>query len=76
MLVRELIEMLQNHDQDAEVAFEVPTGNYWRQVLAVSPTRVEQALSRYSEYNNGNVLIDPDDDNEERDTDNLIVLIG
>jgi hypothetical protein len=50
MQVKELIEMLQDMDQDAEVHYAYNYGDHWRTEVAPKVGRVDEGAVVYSEY--------------------------
>ena len=50
MQVKELIEMLQDMNQDADVHFAYNYGDHWRTEVAPKLSRVDEGAVVYSEY--------------------------
>lgn len=50
MTVRELIELLKDHDPDAEVRMAHPAHDYWRNTIAAQIDDVEEEYVVPSEY--------------------------
>ena len=61
MQVKELIEMLQDMDQDAEVHFSYNYGDHWRTKVAPKIANVEQGFVGYSSYHNMDKMLDEDE---------------
>jgi hypothetical protein len=70
MKVSELIELLQNFDEDAEVHMAYGSGDHWRTTLAPKVTQVFNGAVQMSDYHQGDRLIhdeDVEDDNDEQE---------
>jgi hypothetical protein len=65
MKVSELIEILSNCDQDAEVHFTYNYGDHWRTTVAPSIDDVEPGWIKDSEYHRMPVECELDDDGNE-----------
>ena len=50
MQVKELIEMLQDMDQDAEVHYAYNYGDHWRTEVAPKVSNVSENVVKYSDY--------------------------
>jgi hypothetical protein len=74
MTVAQLIEILQEMNQDDEVAFGYPSGDYWRTTIAKQITSVEEAATIYSEYHGANKV--DEEDAEYDDDDKLVIKPG
>ena len=61
MQVKELIEMLQDMDQDAEVHYAYNYGDYWKTKVAPKIANVEQGFVGYSSYHNMDKMLDEDE---------------
>jgi hypothetical protein len=64
MQVKELIEMLQDMDQDAEVHFAYNYGDHWRTEVAPKVGSVDTGAVVYSEYHRMDKILDTDGDCE------------
>jgi hypothetical protein len=64
MQVKELIEMLQDMDQDAEVHYAYNYGDHWRTEVAPKVGRVDEGAVVYSEYHRMDKILDADGDCE------------
>ena len=64
MQVKELIEMLQDMDQDAEVHYAYNYGDHWRTEVAPKVGRVDTGAVVYSEYHRMDKILDTDGDCE------------
>ena len=63
MKVHELIEMLKDvENQNAEVRFQYPSGDYWKALIAQKIDEVEMAYVQRSEYHMKDVVIETDED--------------
>jgi len=67
MKVKDLIAALQHCDDDDEVHFAYPAGDYWRTALAPAVRRVEDGEVEYSGHHRCDQLI-----TEERDRDGIV----
>lgn len=74
MNVAELIEMLQDMPQTAEVHFEYNYGDHWRTHVAPKVHAVEVGLVEYSDYHRMDKVVDYDDDSA--DTAREVVILG
>jgi hypothetical protein len=61
MQVKELIELLQMEDQDAEVHFSYNYGDHWRTQVAPSVDSVETGVVEYSSYHSMDKIVDDED---------------
>lgn len=73
MTVAELIKKLKQYDSKKEVRIAQPTHNHWRQVEAAEISEVEMQGLLWSDYLNGDKLLDGD---EEDDADKYAVVIS
>ena len=72
MTVKELKNILDGLDQDMEVYYQYPSGDYWRSKIAAEISRADQTEIEYSEYHQKmTVCGEIEDDNE---TKTVIVL--
>jgi len=69
MNVKELIEMLQDMNPEAEVHFAYGYGDHWRTTVAPSASRVFQGQVQYSEYHRMDKLVEDEDEMYEEDGD-------
>ena len=61
MQVKELIEMLQDMDQDAEVHFAYNFGDYWHTNVAPAVGRVDTGAVVYSDYHRMDKIVENDE---------------
>ena len=73
MQVKELIELLQMEDQDAEVHFQYNYGDHWRTQVAPTVDRVETGFVKYSDYHRMHKLVDDEDFDCDEETGEPIV---
>jgi len=73
MQVKELIEMLQGMDQDAEVHFAYNYGDHWRTEVAPKVDRVDEGAVVYSDYHCMDKMVEPDDSDFDEETGEEIV---
>jgi len=73
MQVKELIEMLQGMDQDAEVHFAYNYGDHWRTEVAPKVDRVDEGAVVYSDYHRMDKMVEPDDSDFDEETGEEIV---
>ena len=73
MLVKELIEMLQDMDQDAEVHYAYNYGDHWRTEVAPKVGRVDEGAVVYSEYHRMDKMLVDECDVEFDDDGNEVV---
>jgi len=64
MQVKELIEMLQGMDQDAEVHFAYNYGDHWRTEVAPKVDRVDVGAVVYSDYHRMDKMVENEYDTE------------
>ena len=69
MQVKELIEMLQDMNPEAEVHFAYGYGDHWRTTVAPAASRVFQGQVQYSEYHRMDKMVEDEDDYYEEDGD-------
>jgi hypothetical protein len=62
MKVSELIEMLEEMDQDAEVHYAYNYGDHWRTKVAPKVDSVDEGAVEYSGYHRMDKLVDEDDE--------------
>jgi len=73
MLVKELIEMLEGMNQDAEVHFAYNYGDHWRTEVAPKIDRVDEGAVVYSDYHRMDKIAEYDDEVEFDDEGREIV---
>jgi hypothetical protein len=61
MQVKELIEILKNYDQEADVHFAYGYGDHWRTQVAPAISQVFDGVVEYSDYHQMDKLIDDED---------------
>ena len=76
MKVRELIELLQMENQDAEVHFTYNYGDHWHTEVAPRADRIDMGFIKYSDYHRMDQVVEPDYDDEPEDGLKAVVLIG
>ena len=79
MQVKELIEMLQDMNQDADVHFAYNYGDHWRTEVAPKVGRVDEGAVVYSEYHRMDKLMDEDnmyEDEGDYEGVRRVVMIG
>jgi hypothetical protein len=81
MKVKELIEMLQDMQQDAEVHFSYNYGDHWRTQVAPTVDRVDMTVVEYSSYHSMDKLVDHEDVYDEETGDFIegvrrVVVLG
>jgi hypothetical protein len=72
MQVKDLIEMLQDMDQDAEVHFAYNYGDYWRTEVAPKVGRVDEGTVVYSEYHRMDKMVEHDDSDFDEETGEVL----
>lgn len=73
MQVKDLIEMLQGMDQDAEVHYAYNYGDHWRTEVAPKVGRVDEGAVVYSEYHRMDKIVENDDSDFDEETGEEIV---
>ena len=73
MQVKELIEMLQDMDQDADVHFAYNYGDHWRTEVAPKVGRVDEGAVVYSDYHRMDKLVEDDGEGDFDDEGKEIV---
>ena len=79
MLVKDLIEALQDMDPTLEVHFSYNYGDHWRTEVAPRVSNVDMGIVAYSEYHRMPKVVEPDYDDEDGADEcegNAVVLIG
>jgi hypothetical protein len=72
MQVKELIEMLQDMDQDAEVHYAYNYGDHWRTEVAPKVGRVDEGAVVYSEYHRMDKIAEHDDSDFDEETGEVL----
>jgi hypothetical protein len=65
MKVKDLIELLEGYDTEAEVHFAYGYGDHWRTTVAPKVTQVFEGAVVYSDYHRMDKLADTDFEDEE-----------
>ena len=65
MTVQELIEILGNYQQDAEVHYSYGAGDHWRTTVAPAVCQIHDGTVQYSDYHRMDTLVDEDELREE-----------
>jgi len=73
MLVKELIEMLEGMNQDAEVHYAYNYGDHWRTEVAPKVDRVDEGAVVYSDYHRMDKIAEHDDSDFDEETGEEIV---
>jgi hypothetical protein len=68
MQVKELIEMLEGMNQDAEVHFAYNYGDHWRTEVAPKVDRVDEGSVVYSDYHRMDKIAEHDDSDFDEET--------
>ena len=79
MKIKELINELKCFDEDMEIMFSYPSGDYLGRILAKEPSNFYEQRVKWSEYHNSYQHIDNDDDNYYEDDDDnskLVVIVN
>lgn len=58
MLVKELITLLETHNQESEVMFSYNYGDYWNTTIAADISAVDVVAVEPSEYHNTHKVVD------------------
>ena len=75
MLVRDLIELLQGENPEAEVHFQYNYGDHWRTQVAPRVDSVEPGFVKYSDYHRMDKVVEPDYDDEDGQVEGKMVVI-
>lgn len=75
MQVRELIEMLEGMDQDAEVHFAYNYGDHCNTMVAPAVSQVEEMYVEPNAYVNDDALVDDENADEENPNQRRVVVI-
>lgn len=67
MTVQELISELKQMDQEARVHFSYNYGDHWRTQVAPRVRQVTEERVKHSAYHRMDMLVDEDDENEDRE---------
>ena len=73
MQVKELIELLQMEDQDAEVHFSYNYGDHWRTQVAPTVDSVMTGRVTYSDYHRMHKVLDEEDFDFDEDSGEPVV---
>ena len=73
MQVKELIEMLQDMDQDAEVHYAYNYGDYWKTEVAPAVSMVDTGAVVYSDYHRMDKIVENDEGDFDEETGEEIV---
>ena len=73
MQVKELIEILEGMNQDAEVHFAYNYGDHWRTEVAPKVDRVDEGSVVYSDYHRMDKMVENDDTDFDEETGEEIV---
>ena len=73
MQVKDLIEMLQDMDQNADVHFAYNYGDHWRTEVAPKVGRVDEGAVVYSEYHRMDKMVEDTGDCDFDDEGNEVV---
>ena len=73
MQVKELIEMLQDMDQDAEVHYAYNYGDHWRTEVAPAVSMVDTGAVVYSDYHRMDKIVENDEGDFDEETGEEIV---
>lgn len=60
----ELLAMIAHVPDDGEIVLAVPTGNYWKQTKAISPTDIRAGVIVRSDYLEGDEVLSPEDEDK------------
>jgi hypothetical protein len=75
MKVKELIDALSNMDEDAEVFYAYPAGDYWHTTIAGAVQTLDEGYVKHSGYHEKMVVADAEDDAEDEDKAVYAVII-
>jgi hypothetical protein len=74
----ELVELLVDFDDDMQIGFAFPSGDYWKTTIVRTINEVYEAEIKYSDYHEENTLVnrdeETDDENINIEYDQMIVL--
>jgi len=73
MQVKELIEILEGMNQDAEVHFAYNYGDHWRTEVAPKVDRVDEGAVVYSDYHRMDKIAEHDDSDFDEETGEELV---
>jgi hypothetical protein len=71
MNVKQLIELLQEQDPEAQVHYAYPSGDHWRTTVCPEVTDVEEGHVKHSDYHRDTVLVDE----EKVDAKSTVVVV-
>lgn len=75
MKVKDLIEALSNMDEDAEVYYAYPAGDYWHTTIAGAVETLDEGYVKHSGYHEKMVVADAEDTDEDEDSPVYAVII-
>jgi len=70
MQVKELIDILKNYDQEADVHFAYGYGDHWRTEVAPKVSQVFEGVVEYSDYHRMDKLVTDEEDCYDEETGN------
>jgi len=70
----ELFELLVDFDDDMEIGFAYPSGDYWRTTIVKNISEVSEEYVKFSSYHEEYVLPKEDAEDSQEDTKAMIVL--
>ena len=73
MTVLELKEILEDFEEDTEVYFSYPSGDYWKTIVAEKVQDAELKVVSYSNYHN-KYKLDEESEEDEEETNQVLVL--
>lgn len=73
--VAELRKLIEGVEDDVLVGFEVPSGDYWKNVLLGTIKKTDIGLVEYSEYHRQFKVLDAEDEDVKDVTNHQSVLI-
>jgi len=65
MTKKELVELLEDFDDDTNVFFVYPAGDYWHSTIVKEVSSIDVVSIKYSEYFGENILVDENDESWE-----------
>ena len=72
MKVKDLIELLAEFDQDADVHYAYNYGDHWRTEVAPAVGRVDEGAVVYSDYHRMDKLVEDDTDFDEETGEEVV----
>jgi hypothetical protein len=76
MNVGQLKALLANLDDNTEIMREVPSGDYWRTILAKPITEVGEARVEHTDYHNCDKIVDQDDSDDNDPCTRTVLIIS